>query len=429
MQRPTSPSLQVRISPFAVMHLLCIILALCGHLRQYPVLPDPSPILTVVTVHAPSNSADMDNSAMDTAAQKNSPIERHGHETPCRHICIAYFVRKKISSNNFLIFLWYSSYNKGKQRENKIVSNIEDKEEKSMRKKLTGLIVGTLMLTLIGGTAAFAAETGGTSAGAAGQDKQTVAIEDAVKTALEDAKVAEGDAAVYKRLWAYSDNAEIYEIDFLIPGQVKYEYEISAKTGEILENDKENWDADDDREYKGLTAGKTPDAEKESKALAEAAETAFKDAGVTKDDVTIYKQGTDYENGKEVYVVEFLQEGKTKYEYEIATEDGSILFHEQEMWEKEDDYEYKGLLHPDTVQEEKTAESAGEISKADAKKIALEDAGLSEQDVTINKCKLDFDDGVKTYDVEFRNAEGYEYEYEIDAETGKILDKDVELDD
>ena len=64
-----------------------------------------------------------------------------------------------------------------------------------MRKKLTGLIVGTLMLTLIGGTAAFAAETGGTSAGAAGQDKQTVAIEDAVKTALEDAKVAEGDAA------------------------------------------------------------------------------------------------------------------------------------------------------------------------------------------------------------------------------------------
>ena len=33
------------------------------------------------------------------------------------------------------------------------------------------------------------------------------------------------------------------------------------------------------------------------------------------------------------------------------------------------------------------------------------------------------------YDVEFRNAEGYEYEYEIDAATGKILDKDVELDD
>ena len=54
---------------------------------------------------------------------------------------------------------------------------------------------------------------------------------------------------------------------------------------------------------------------------------------------------------------------------------------------------------------------------------------IPEQDVTIRKCKLDFDDGVKLYDVEFRNAEGYEYEYEIDAGTGKILDKDVELDD
>lgn len=296
-----------------------------------------------------------------------------------------------------------------------------------MRKNLTGLIVGTLMLTMIGGTAAFAAESGG--AGAAEQGKQTVTMEDAVKTALEDAKVAEGDVAVYKRIWAYSDNAEIYEIDFLIPGQTKYEYEIAASTGEILEHDKENWEANDDTEYKGLTAGKAVDSEKETKALADAAEAAFKDAGLTKDDVTIYKQGTDFENGREVYVVEFLQEGKTKYEYEIAADDGSIVFHEQEMWEKEDDYEYQGLLHPETAQEEKSGENAGGITKADAKRIALEDAGLAEQDVTIRKCKLDFDDGVKLYDVEFRNAEGYEYEYEIDAGTGKILDKDVELDD
>ena len=165
------------------------------------------------------------------------------------------------------------------------------------------------------------------------------------------------------------------------------------------------------------------------KQLQEKAEAAFKDAGLTKDDVTIYKQGADFENGREVYVVEFLQEGKTKYEYEIAADDGSIVFHEQEMWEKEDDYEYQGLLHPETAQEEKSGENAGGITKADAKRIALEDAGLAEQDVTIKKCKLDFDDGVKMYDVEFRNAEGYEYEYEIYAATGKILDKDVELDD
>ena len=299
-----------------------------------------------------------------------------------------------------------------------------------MRKRLTGFIIGTLLFTLITGTAALASESNnGASSKAAEETKQTIAMEDAVKIAMEDAKAAETDAAVYKQIWEYSDNAEIFEIDFLIPGQMKFEYEIAADTGTILENDKEAWDANDDREYEGLTPGRKTDFEKTAKALEEAADTAFKDAGVKKDDVIICKQGTDFENGREVYVVEFLQEGSTKYEYEIAAADGAIVFREQEPWEAEDDFEYKGLLHPETVQENKDGEGTGKIPKTEAKEIALRDAGLSENDVTITKCRIDFDDGVEKYEVEFRTADGYEYEYEIDVETGKILDKDVELDD
>ncbi|MBR3187064.1 MAG: PepSY domain-containing protein [Lachnospiraceae bacterium] len=299
-----------------------------------------------------------------------------------------------------------------------------------MKKRLTGFIIGTLLFTLITGTAALASESNnGASSKAAEETKQTIAMEDAVKIAMEDAKAAETDAAVYKQIWEYSDNAEIFEIDFLIPGQMKFEYEIAADTGTILENDKEAWDANDDREYEGLTPGRKTDFEKAAKALEEAADTAFKDAGVKKDDVIICKQGTDFENGREVYVVEFLQEGNTKYEYEIAAADGAIVFREQEPWEAEDDFEYKGLLHPETVQENKDGEGTGKISKTEAKEIALRDAGLSENDVTITKCRIDFDDGVEKYEVEFRTADGYEYEYEIDVETGKILDKDVELDD
>ena len=298
-----------------------------------------------------------------------------------------------------------------------------------MRKRLTGFIIGTLLFTLITGTAALASESNnGASSKAAEETKQTIAMEDAVKIAMEDAKAAETDAAVYKQIWEYSDNAEIFEVDFLVPGQMKYEYEIAADTGAILENDKEAWDANDDREYEGLTPGKTTDTEKVNKALEGAADTAFKDAGVKKDDVIICKQGTDFENGREVYVVEFLQEGKTKYEYEIAAADGTIVFHEQEPWETEDDFEYKGLLHPETVQENRTGEETGSISKTEAKEMALKDAGLSENDVTITKCRMDFDDGAEKYEVEFRTADGYEYEYELDAKTGKILDKDVELD-
>ena len=299
-----------------------------------------------------------------------------------------------------------------------------------MRKRLTGFIVGTLMLTLITGTAALASESNnGASSKTAEETKQTIVMEDAVKISLEDAKVAETEAAVYKQIWGFSDNEEIFEVDFLIPGQMKYEYEIAADTGEILENDKEAWDANDDREYEGLTAGSTTDYEKAAEALEEAADTAFKDAGVNKDDVIICKQGIDFENGREVYVVEFLEEGKAKYEYEIAAADGAIVFSEQEPWESEDDFEYKGLLHPETVQENKSGEETGTISKTEAREIALSDAGLSENDVTITKCRIDFDDGVEKYEVEFRTRDGYEYEYEIDVKTGKILDKDVELDD
>ena len=71
----------------------------------------------------------------------------------------------------------------------------------------------------------------------------------------------------------------------------------------------------------------------------------------------------------------------------------------------------------------------GYIGKKAALAIALKDAGVSENDVQITKCRIDYDDGVEKYEVEFRTADGYEYEYEIDVETGKILDKDVELDD
>lgn len=47
----------------------------------------------------------------------------------------------------------------------------------------------------------------------------------------------------------------------------------------------------------------------------------------------------------------------------------------------------------------------------------------------ICKQEIDFENGMEKYEVEFRTADGCEYEYEIDVETGKILDKDVELDD
>ena len=61
-----------------------------------------------------------------------------------------------------------------------------------------------------------------------------------------------------------------------------------------------------------------------------------------------------------------------------------------------------------------------------AKAIALSDAGLSAASVTFTEAKQDFDDGVPNYDLDFYTAT-HEYDYEINAQTGAIMDRSVEV--
>lgn len=67
------------------------------------------------------------------------------------------------------------------------------------------------------------------------------------------------------------------------------------------------------------------------------------------------------------------------------------------------------------------------ISIEDAKKIAFEDAGVNEADVRALDTDTDFEGERRYYEIDFK-AGDYEYEYEIDAENGKILKKDKEKD-
>ena len=68
------------------------------------------------------------------------------------------------------------------------------------------------------------------------------------------------------------------------------------------------------------------------------------------------------------------------------------------------------------------------LSREDAIAIALKDASLEENQVSRLKAEFDYDDGRPEYDVEFR-YDGWEYEYEIHAESGKILNRDKDRDD
>ena len=63
------------------------------------------------------------------------------------------------------------------------------------------------------------------------------------------------------------------------------------------------------------------------------------------------------------------------------------------------------------------------ISEEKAQEIALKHAGLKADQVTGIRVSYDVDDGVPEYEVEFR-YDGWEYEYEIHAETGEIRSYD-----
>ncbi len=74
---------------------------------------------------------------------------------------------------------------------------------------------------------------------------------------------------------------------------------------------------------------------------------------------------------------------------------------------------------------------AADISAEKAKEIALKDAGLSAAQVSGLSVRTDYDDGVKYFDVSFyvQNANGSytEYDYDIKASDGRILDKEADL--
>ncbi|WP_028043232.1 anti-sigma-I factor RsgI family protein [Candidatus Stoquefichus massiliensis] len=79
--------------------------------------------------------------------------------------------------------------------------------------------------------------------------------------------------------------------------------------------------------------------------------------------------------------------------------------------------------HVDHVNVTGQASVSDYIGQEKAKKIAFDDAKVSKP--TMKKIQLDYDDGQMIYEVEF-TQDGIEYEYDIQAKTGKILKKEME---
>ena len=138
---------------------------------------------------------------------------------------------------------------------------------------------------------------------------------------------------------------------------------------------------------------------------------ALKHAGETATATEFLYAKLDYENGLRVYDVEFFS-GYKEYDYEINAATGDIVSFDQDIeWYAAGGYQ---------------AQANTDIGAEKAKSIALEHAGVAAADTVFINVELDYDDGMRVYDVEFFSG-NKEYDYKIDAASGAILGFDFDV--
>ena len=146
----------------------------------------------------------------------------------------------------------------------------------------------------------------------------------------------------------------------------------------------------------------TEDEKKEA-----ALQTALADAGVNEADASRIRVTMDRDDGMLVYEVRF-DAAEVEYDYEIDAESGRIVSTDVERWDDDD-----------RDDRNRTANANVAVSRDEAVKTALgKVSGATEKDVRI---ELDYDDGRYRYEGDII-YNGIEYDFEIDADSGRILE-------
>lgn len=141
-----------------------------------------------------------------------------------------------------------------------------------------------------------------------------------------------------------------------------------------------------------------------------AKEIALSHAGLAEANVTFVTAKLDTEDGKQEYEIEFYS-GNTEYDYDIDASTGEILSY---------DYDAENYSASGSTQ---SGDNSTYIGEEKAKSIALEKvSGATESDIRLY---LDYEDGMAVYEGSIV-FDSMEYEFEIDATTGTIVDWNVE---
>lgn len=234
-----------------------------------------------------------------------------------------------------------------------------------------------------------------------------------------------------------------YEVELRHPTLGDFEYKIDAYTGEVLEGlpgimrsvqaaapQEEAPEAQAPEAQAPASPAQKPAAPEASSAPPAGAQApsaqpqasvsgqeaaksaAFTHAGVSAGSASVTKCELDWDDGRQVYDIEFRVDG-IEYDYEIDASSCAVLKAGQD-WGRH--HHGGGSASPQT---------GGFIGDEAAKSAAFTHAGVSAADAGYVRCELDEDDGLWLYEIEFQ-VESTEYEYEIDASTGAVLKAELD---
>ena len=252
---------------------------------------------------------------------------------------------------------------------------------------------------------------------------QMIRMEEAQEAALKAAGIEAADADISATTLSEVAGVACYKVEFT-SGEYAYAYTINAETGAVMEMSSQEQNAQASGTQTEVADSTVPttaqtSAQAQTSAAAPAQNAtgtgtvdeaaaqkiALEHAGVKAADATIIRSKLDYEDGRQVYDIEWYA-GGAKYDYEILADTGEII---------------------SSAYEEKTVGANSNnvtVSEADAKKTALDRvSGAADKD--IYEWKLDYDDGRPEYEGKIIYG-GTEYEFTIDAATGSIIEWDAE---
>ena len=281
--------------------------------------------------------------------------------------------------------------------------------------------------------------------GARGPEQSTaIGGEAAQNFAFADAGVDPASAQAVKVKYERYQGTFVYEVEFLA-GETEYEYKINAADGSVVK-----------KEQKAVMGPGNSVPVAGTITLEEARDIALADAGVAREEAVFTEAKQDMERGVPVFEFKFYG-GNVEYEYEINGQTGAVYSKKTTTYVSQDPAGTPPPVQtappasqppasqtpatqppatakptpapatqpPATQAPRPTQPSNSFIGSDAAKQAALADAGVSAGDARFTKARMDYEDGVPVYEVEFYTAT-HEYDYEIHAQNGSVFHKEVE---